>query len=49
MGERRLHIALTWMAGGVFMAVLPTVTKSGQQVAAMFILTLACMGVNGAL
>lgn len=31
-GERRLHIALPWLAGGVFMAVLPTVTNNGGTV-----------------
>ena len=36
------------MTGGVFLAVLPTVTGQGQQVAAIALLTLACMTVNGA-
>lgn len=31
-GERRWHIAVPWLVGGVFMAVLPTVTKEGKQV-----------------
>ncbi len=31
-GERRWHIALPWLVGGIFMAVLPTVTDSGKHV-----------------
>lgn len=31
-GERRWHIALPWLFGGVFMAVLPTVTDTGKHV-----------------
>ena len=36
------------MAGGVFLAVLPTVTGQGQQVAAISLLTFACMTLYGA-
>jgi hypothetical protein len=31
-GERRLHIAAPWMLGGIFLAVLPTVTRNGNAV-----------------
>lgn len=45
--ERRWHIAVPWLWGGLMMCVLPAAWAKGAGTAAFALLVLACMGVMG--